>query len=122
MKISAFILALLLAAMAWLQFDDADRLIWIVSYGAAAVFALLVVFSVPMRIPLIVLTIAFSVASLALSDGLSTWLGNHSFSFILDDTSTQHEYMERSRESLGLAIVVIFLLWLLVVDALNQRQ
>jgi len=122
LRATALIFAVMFGLMAYLQIDDPDNVIWIVAYAAAAVVALLVTFGLPVRIPLIVLTIAFSVWSFSLSDGLSPWLTRHEPAYIFAEDSIQYEYMERSRECLGLAVVVAGLLWLLVVDALNNRS
>lgn len=121
LRATALIFVVMFGLMAWLQIDDPDNVIWIVAYALAAVISLLVVFGIPARVPLIVLIIGFSVWSFTLSDGLSTWLANHSADYIFAEDSTQYEYMERSRECLGLAVVVVGLLWVLVVDAFNNR-
>ncbi len=121
LRISALLLALLFAAMAYLQMDDNDSLMWMACYGVAALVALAVVFALPARIPLIIIAVAYTIWSLTLSDALPEWFANHPVDFITDESSTQYEYMERSRECLGLAIVVVGILWLLIVDAVNRR-
>jgi|GEM_PF-5587330 len=121
LRATALIFAIMFGLMGWLQIDDPDNLIWLGAYAVAAIVALLVVFGVPSRIPLIILIIGFSIWSFTLSDGLSTWLSNHSADYIFAEDSTQYDYMERSRECLGLAVVVVGFLWLLIVDAFNNR-
>lgn len=121
LRTTALLLVLLFATMAYLQLDDDDSVIWMVCYGLAAIIALAVVFGLPARIPLIILAVAYTVWSLTLSDALTEWFANHPIAFITDEDSTKHVYMERSRECLGLAIVVVGTLWLLIVDTFNRR-
>jgi hypothetical protein len=102
-----FGLALLLAGA--VQYNDPDALYWIAVYALSGIACLAAAFGLgirPLSLAMLVICVAWG---LYLLPAVPQWLANHPIGYIFDATSTKVDYMEGSRESLGLLLAAVML-------------
>ena len=114
MKIFNFILALLFALFAIVQYNDPDPLRWIVLYGFVAFISLMAGFGryYPWMNWLgIIICVIWSAT---LFPSIRELVGEHNTSDLIESMQATKPYIEGSRESLGLllsAIILVFHLY-----------
>ncbi len=100
-----------------LQWNDADGLIWICIYLAAALLALLVYNEIclPCTIAWASLTILFACYMIiALAPGLVNFIEANTYTEIFFSMNDEKPYIEQTREVLGLSIVLLYSVSILI--------
>ncbi|MFQ5936977.1 MAG: transmembrane 220 family protein [Acidiferrobacterales bacterium] len=111
--INVVLTVLFLLSMA-VQFNDPDPLLWMAIYGAVALIAALAVFS-KFYVPLILIVLVICLGgSLYLMPSVFELLLNHNPGELFGTMSPDRPYVEESRESLGLLIAVVALVYFLI--------
>jgi hypothetical protein len=114
-KIVNLLFAVLLFLAAIVQYNDPDSLPWIGVYLLSAIACLGAALGWGLRPLAAAMLVVCLVWGLYLVPAVPQWLANHPVSYIFDDASTTVDYMEGSRESLGLlfaaAMLVISLIY-----------
>jgi hypothetical protein len=107
MRIVNFILAAMFLIFAFVQINDPDPVIWILIYGAMAVFCIMAIFEFyPGKIlaGLLALLILYSFVYIP---GVMEWIKQDNKALLFDDVAKmQYPYIEQAREFLGLLICV----------------
>jgi len=107
MRIVNFLLAVMFLFFAFLQVNDPDPVIWILIYGAMAVFCVMAMFEFYPQYILLATTTIYILYSLMYVPGVMTWLRRDHKAELFDDLAKmEHLYIEESREFLGLMICV----------------
>jgi hypothetical protein len=115
MKVLNFILAVLFLLFAFVQVNDPDPVLWIAIYGSMAVLAVLAMFHIHPQKVLIVLLIVYVAYSLLYFPGVLEWLSRENKSELFDDIAKMdHQYIEDTREFLGLWICIAVLIFYLI--------
>ncbi|MCP5152081.1 MAG: transmembrane 220 family protein [Chromatiales bacterium] len=108
-RVLAAVFALVALAMALVQLNDPDPIEWVAIYLAGAVVSAAGALGWQSRRVTLVLLLVAAVWSAWLSPAVPRWLANHPLAFIGSEASVSIDYMERSRECLGLLILVVML-------------
>jgi hypothetical protein len=107
MRIVNFILAAMFLMFAFVQINDPDPVIWILIYGAMAVFCIMAIFEFYPRKILLVLLVLFIIYSFVYFPGVREWFERDNKSLLFDDVAKmQYPYIEQAREFLGLLICI----------------
>jgi hypothetical protein len=110
MRIVNFLLAVLFLLFAFLQVNDPDPVIWILIYGAMAVFCVMAMFEFYPQMMLIATTAIYILYSLWYAPGTWEWLRSENKAALFDDLAKmQYPYVEEAREFLGLLICIVVL-------------
>jgi hypothetical protein len=114
MRIVNFLLAVLFLLFAFVQINDPDPVLWILIYGAMAVFSVMAIFEFYPKKFLIGILVLYVAYSIAFVPGVIEWLGHENKSALFDEVAKmEHLYIEESREFLGLMICVSVLVFYL---------
>jgi hypothetical protein len=109
-RIVNFLLAVMFLVFAFVQVNDPDPIVWILIYGAMAVFAIMAIFEFYPRKFLIGFLIVFVLYSAVYWRGMLEWFQQDDKSLLFDDVAKmQYPYIEEAREFLGLMICIIVL-------------
>lgn len=109
-RIVNFLLAVMFLVFAAVQINDPDPILWILIYGAMAVFAIMAIFEFYPRKILIGIIIVFVLYSLVYWQGVMEWARQEDKSLLFDDVAKmQYPYIEEAREFLGLLICIVVL-------------
>ena len=112
MKIVNILLALMFLALAYLQFNDPDPIIWISIYGNMAAFSVMAVFGIYPKKNHIAVLVIFLLYSAYYFPGVAEWLHQEDKTTIFDEMEKEkHLFIEESREFFGLIICAIVLLF-----------
>ncbi|MFQ5757122.1 MAG: transmembrane 220 family protein [Acidiferrobacterales bacterium] len=105
------ILTLVFVLMMAVQFNDPDPVLWVSIYGLVAVVAGLAVFAKHYR-PLIVTALVICASGSAyLMPSVFELFANHDVGDIVTKMSPDRPYIEEARESLGLLIAAVALVY-----------
>lgn len=92
---------------AFVQVNDPDPVIWILVYGAMAVYCVMAIFEFYPQRMLIATAAIYILYSLWSLPGVLEWLRSENKATLFDDLAKmQHPYVEEAREFLGLMICV----------------
>ena len=115
MRIVNFLLAAMFLVFAFVQINDPDPVIWILIYGIMAVFCIMAIFEFYPKKFLIGVLVLYALYSLVYLPGLAQWLRSDNKADLFDNIAKMENlYIEESRESLGLFICIIVLVFYLV--------
>lgn len=115
MRIVNFLLAAMFLVFAFVQINDPDPVIWILIYGIMAVFCIMAIFEFYPKKFLIGVLVLYALYSLVYLPGLAQWLRSDNKAALFDNIAKMENlYIEESRESLGLFICIIVLVFYLV--------
>ena len=115
MRIVNFLLAAMFLVFAFVQINDPDPVIWILIYGIMAVFCIMAIFEFYPTKFLIGVLVLYALYSLVYLPGLAQWLRSDNKADLFDNIAKMENlYIEESRESLGLFICIIVLVFYLV--------
>jgi hypothetical protein len=115
MRILNSILALMFLAFAFVQVNDPDPILWILIYGAMAVFAVMAIFEYYIPAFMYALAIGFVVYLIILFPGMMDWYRSPNRSLLFDDLAKmQYYYIEEAREFLGLLICAVTLIFYII--------
>jgi amino acid transporter len=115
MRIVNFLLAAMFLVFAFVQVNDPDPVIWILIYGIMAVFSIMAIFEFYPKKFLIGVLVLYALYSLVYLPGLAQWLHSDNKADLFDNIAKMENlYIEESRESLGLFICIIVLVFYLV--------
>ena len=106
------ILGLAMTFFAWLQVNDPDPLLWLPLYATAAVLLFAAVFGWWRRSAVILAWVSYAVVGAFAMPGFVEWLLHHPWSDLAGVMSPERQYIEDSRELLGLLIAAACLLFL----------
>ena len=100
---------------AWVQRNDPDPWLWVTLYGVAAGLFAAALIGWSRRWAVVAVWSAYAVTGLFLLPGFLDWLLKHPWSDLVGVMSTERQYIEDSRELLGLLIAAscLLLLWFL---------
>jgi amino acid transporter len=114
MRIVNFLLAAMFLVFAFVQVNDPDPAIWILIYGIMAVFCIMAIFEFYPKKFLIGVLVLYALYSLVYLPGLAQWLRSDNKADLFDNIAKMENlYIEESRESLGLFICIIVLVFYL---------
>ncbi len=112
MKIINIILTILFALFAFFQLNDPDAATWFILYGYVAVMSGMAIFkkhSLPFLIPGIAIFALYFMYNIP---SIIEWIG--SGDSLMDRMSVDKNYIEESREGLGLLLALLVLVFHLV--------
>ncbi len=110
-KIISFILFLLFASFAALQYNDPDPTKWIIIYGVVALICLLNVFDINSKKGNLVIIIVLGLFSLIYIPGFYEWITTPNKDEIFGEMVYEKPYIEETREFLGLIIAIAGMLY-----------
>ena len=115
MRIVNFLLAIMFLVFAFVQVNDPDPVIWILIYGIMAVFCIMAIFEFYPKKFMIGVLVLYALYSIVYLPGLAQWLRSDNKADLFDKKEKMENlYIEESRESLGLFICIIVLVFYLV--------
>jgi hypothetical protein len=115
MRIVNFLLAIMFLLFAFVQVNDPDPVIWILVYGAMAVFCVMAMFEFYPQVMLIATTAIYILYSLWYAPGTMEWLRSENKAALFDDLAKmQYPYVEEAREFLGLMICIVVLAFYII--------
>jgi hypothetical protein len=115
MRIVNFVLAAMFLIFAFVQINDPDPVVWILAYGAMAVFCIMAIFEFYPGKFLAGLLAVFILYSFVYIPGVIEWLEQDNKGLLFDDVAKmQYPYIEQAREFLGLLICIGVLIFHLV--------
>ena len=115
MRIVNFLLAAMFVLFAFVQVNDPDPVIWILIYGIMAVFCIMAIFEFYPKKFMIGVLVLYALYSIVYLPGLAQWLRSDNKADLFDNIAKMENlYIEESRESLGLFICIIVLVFYLV--------
>ena len=115
MRIVNFLLAAMFLVFAFVQINDPDPVIWILIYGIMAVFCIMAIFEFYPNKFMIGVLVLYALYSIVYLPGLAQWLRSDNKADLFDNIAKMENlYIEESRESLGLFICIIVLVFYLV--------
>ena len=110
-RIVLAILAAAMAVFAALQINDPDPLRWVLLYGATTALLVAAFFGWSRRWAIVIVWSVYAVWGALLVPGFLEWLFRHPWSDLVGVMSVERQYIEDSRELLGLLIAAICLLF-----------
>lgn len=110
-KIIHFTLAVMFLIFAFVQVNDPDPLLWIITYGTLAALSVMAAFDYFIPRIMLVLLVVLSAYAVTLFPAVREWLQQDDLSMLFDDNArSSYTFVEESREFLGLIICIVVLL------------
>lgn len=111
-RILYLLLGLAMATFAWLQINDPDPWLWVPIYLCSAALFLAALFGWFRRWAVVSVWVIYAILMLLALPGFVEWLLHHPWSDLTGEMSADRQYIEDSRELLGLLIAALCLLFL----------
>lgn len=105
------ILTVLFILFALVQFNDPDPYLWILIYGSIALVSGLAIKNIYNKTILMAMMVACILGSIYYFPGLIELVGDHKVSDLTKTMKAEQPFIEESRESLGLLIGFLALLY-----------
>lgn len=123
MKVLYIILAIMFLLFALLQWNDPDPLAWIILYGYMAVICLMAAWGNVRTWPLVVGLVCYGFYALLLASSFWIWITSPDKTLLFDEfAKMQNQYIEETREFLGLLICLGVLATVLIRHQHTQKS